>query len=134
MYGSSDATLLRFWRREDFPEAWLLCATSSTKVCKPTFWGTETIFSKWTDVRAKACAEFVARCIRIGKSCNSGSRVVTVSDSQLLGQNTHIVRQCRIEYEPDQQHVSPLLEATFSMETSITNMLIWGMFMSSWKN
>ena len=39
---------------------------------------------------AKACAEFVARCIRIKQSCNSGSGVVTVSDSQLLGQNTDI--------------------------------------------
>ena len=39
---------------------------------------------------AKACTEFAARCIRIEQSCNSGSGVVTVSDSQLLGQNTAI--------------------------------------------
>ena len=48
-----------------------------------------TIFSLWADVR-KACAEFVASCKRIEQSCNSGSGVVTVSDSQLLGQNTDV--------------------------------------------
>ena len=40
-----ESTMLRLWRREDFPEAWLLRATSSKKACKPTFWCMVTIFS-----------------------------------------------------------------------------------------
>ena len=36
--------MLRFWEREDFPEAWLVRATSSIKACKPAFWCTVTIF------------------------------------------------------------------------------------------
>ena len=39
-----DNIMLRFWRREDFPEAWLL-TTFSTKACKPTFGCTVTISS-----------------------------------------------------------------------------------------
>ena len=55
MYGSLDAAqrwgehYTQVWRREDFPGAWLLRATSSTKVCKPTFWRTVTISSLWAD-------------------------------------------------------------------------------------
>ena len=37
-------TMLRFWRREDFPEAWLHRAISSKKACKHTFWCSVTIF------------------------------------------------------------------------------------------
>ena len=36
--------MLRFWEREDFPEAWLVRATSSIKACKPAFWCTVTLF------------------------------------------------------------------------------------------
>ena len=74
--------MLRFWRREDSPEAWLLRVTSSTKACKPTFWCMVTIFALWDDAAgAKACAEFVAKCIRIEQICNFGPGVVTVGQS-----------------------------------------------------
>ena len=48
--------------------------------------------------------------IRVEQSGNSGPGVVTVSDSQLLGQNTHICDNGGNECEPDQQHVSRALE------------------------
>ena len=38
--------------------------------------------------------------------CSEVRRVVTVSDSEFLWQNTDIVTMGEIEYEPDQQHVS----------------------------
>ena len=37
-------TMIRLWRREDFPEAGLLCAISPLKACKHTFWCMLTIF------------------------------------------------------------------------------------------
>ena len=40
-----ETTMLRFWRWEDFPEAWLLRAISSIKACKHTFWCMVTSFS-----------------------------------------------------------------------------------------
>ena len=59
---------------------------------------------------AKACTEFAERRIRAEKSCDSGRRVVAVTDSEYLGQNTDVVT-VGIEYEPDQQHVSCALKA-----------------------
>ena len=59
---------------------------------------------------AKACAGFAARCIRAEQSCDSGPRIVAVTDSELLGKNTDIATM-GIEYEPDQQHVSRALKA-----------------------
>ena len=47
------------------------------------------------------CTEFAARCIRIEQSCNSWSRVVTVPDSQLLGQDTDIATmETRVRTRP----------------------------------
>ena len=59
---------------------------------------------------AKACTEFAARCIRAEQSCDSGPRVVAVTDSEFLGQDTDVAT-VGIEYDPDQQHVSRALKA-----------------------
>ena len=79
------------WRRTFFPEARLFRAISSMKPCRPTSLCTVTIFSKGADVRAKAYTESVARCIRTQQSRNLGPRVVTISDSPILGENIDIV-------------------------------------------
>ena len=39
---------------------------------------------------AKACTENAVRCKRAEQSCDSGPGVVAVTDSEFLGQNTHI--------------------------------------------
>ena len=39
---------------------------------------------------AKACTEFAARCIRAEQSCDSGPRVVAVTDSEFLGQDADV--------------------------------------------
>ena len=69
-----------FWRREGFPEAWHLRATSSIKACKTTFWCTVMSFFMVGRQEGREYAlSLLRRCIRAGQSCNSGPRVVTVS-------------------------------------------------------
>ena len=117
MYGSLDAAqrwqniMLRFWRREDFPEAWILLAACSIKACKPTFWCTVTIFFI-VDRR-----EGRKHALSFLRGAHELSKVVTLSPESsqsrtisFLGR-TLTLRQWGIEYELDQQHVSPALEA-----------------------
>ena len=84
-------TMLRFWRREDFPEAWLLRATSSTQTCQLTFWCTVKIFSLWADVRDEivhwVCSEVHTSWAKLKLRVPSRH---SVSDSEFLGQNTDI--------------------------------------------
>ena len=80
--------MLRFWRLEDFSEAWLLRATSSMQACKLTSWCTVIIFYCGPTGGAKSCTVFAARCIRAEQSCNSVPWAVAVTNSEFLGQNT----------------------------------------------
>ena len=49
-----ESITLKFWRLEDFPEAWHLRATSSTRTWRRTFWCTVMIFSLWADRRGES--------------------------------------------------------------------------------
>ena len=102
-------TLLRFWRREDFPEAWLLRATSSMKACKHTFWCMVTIFSWWADVRGKHVLSLLRGAYELSKVVTLGPESSQSRTVSSLGR-TLTLRQWGIEYEPDQQHVSPALK------------------------
>ena len=89
--GGESITLM-FGRLEDFPEAWRPRVIFSTKTWRPTFWCTAMIFHSGPTGGAKVCTEFAARCIRAEKSCDSGPRLVAVTDSEFLGQNTDVVK------------------------------------------
>ena len=77
----------RSWRRADFPEAWLLRATSSTEACEPSSWCTVTIFSQPADARCGRHPLSMLWCIRAEQCRNFGPQVVTIWDSQFLGNN-----------------------------------------------
>ena len=78
--------MLRFWRREDFPEAWLLRATSSTKSCKPSILVQgDDFFIVGRREGRKHALSLLRGAYQLSKSCNSGPRVVQVTDNQLLG-------------------------------------------------
>ena len=85
-----ESMTLNFWRLEDFPRAWHLRAIFSTKTWRRTFWCTAMIFHSGPTGGAKACTEFAARCIRAEQCCDSGPRVVTVTDSEFLWQNIDV--------------------------------------------
>ena len=58
---------------------------------------------------AKSCAKSFARCIRTKQSCIFGPRVVTIPCSQYFVRAL-VLRQWRIEYEPDQQYLYRALQ------------------------
>ena len=94
----------RSWRREDFPEARLLRATSSMKAFRPASWCTVTIFFI---VGRREGREHTGSLLQ---GPNELSKVVTLGPESsqsrtviFLGR-TLTLRQWRIEYEPDQQH------------------------------
>ena len=78
-----ESITLKFGRLEDFPEAWRHRVIFSAKTWRPTFWCTAMIFNGGPTGGAKACTEFAARCIRGEKSCDSGPRVVAVTDRRV---------------------------------------------------
>ena len=84
-------TLLRFWRREDFPEAWLLRAIFFFIV-------------GGQEGKLLRGAYELSKVVTLGPE-SSQSRTVS-----FLGR-TLTLRQRGIEYEPDQQHVSRALKA-----------------------
>ena len=60
---------------------------------------------------AKACTEFAARCIRAEQSCDSGPRVVAVTDSEFLGQDADVATVENLSTSQTSQHVSRALKA-----------------------
>ena len=53
--------------------------------------------------------EYVTSCTRYKQSCNFRPAIVTISDNQFLGGT--LTLQQRIEFQPDQHHVSRALKA-----------------------
>ena len=104
-------TMLRFWRREDFPEAW-------PSPCHFFHKGFKTYILVHGDdffivgrrkgrkhvLSLLRCAHELSKVVTLGLE-SSQSRTVS-----FLGR-TLTLRQCRIEYEPDEQHVSRALKA-----------------------
>ena len=105
-------TTLKFWSLEDFPEAWHLRVISSTRTWRRTFWCMVTIFSLWADSEGRKHAlGLLRRCIRTEQSgATLGPGPSKSRTASFLGR-TLTLRQWRIEYEPDQQHVSRALKA-----------------------
>ena len=85
-----ESITLKFWRLEDFPEAWRRRVIFSIKTWRRTFWYTAMIFDSGPTGGSKAYTKFAARCIRAEQSCDSGPRVVAVTGSEFLGQDTDI--------------------------------------------
>ena len=102
---------LRFWRREGFPEVWLLRATSSIKACKTYF------LVHGDDFLMVGRREGRKHALNMLRGAYELSNVVTlVLESSQFGTISFLgrsltLRQWRIEYEPDQQHVSRAVKA-----------------------
>ena len=62
---------------------------------------TAMIFHSGPTGGAEACTEFAARCIPAERSCDSGPRVVAVTDSEFLGQDTNVATvEIRVRARP----------------------------------
>ena len=104
-------TILRSWRREDFPEAWLLRATSSHR-------GLQTyILVHGDDFFTVGRREGRKHTLSLLRGANELCKVVTLAPESsqsrtvsFLGR-TLTLRQWGIEYETDQQHDSRALKA-----------------------
>ena len=81
-------TMLGFWRQEDFHEARLLRATSSTKACKHTLWSIFFIVGRREE--RKNALSLLRSAYDLSIVVTLGPWVVTVKDSEVLGQNTDI--------------------------------------------
>ena len=103
--------MLRFWRRQDFPETWLLRACSSIKACKTYILvhGEEFFIVGRRKGRNRALS-LLRSAYELSKVVTPGPQPSQSRTESFLGR-TLPLRQWRIEYEQDQQHVSRALKA-----------------------
>ena len=106
-----ESITLKFWRLEDFPEAWHRRVISSTRTWRLTFWCTVTIFFivGRQEVRKHALS-LLRGAFELSKVVTLGPGSSQSRTASFLGR-TLTLRQWRIEYEPDQQHVSRAMKA-----------------------
>ena len=116
MYGSLDAA--QRWTEHyaqvleagGFSEAWHLRVNFSTKTWRRTFWCTVMISSLWVDRKRKHALSLLRGAYELSKVVTLGPELSQSRTVSFLGR-TLTLRQWKIEYEPDQQHVSRALKA-----------------------
>ena len=89
-HNGGESTTLKCWSLEDFPEAWHLRAIVFHKNLETYILVHGDDFPSGPTGEAKARTESAARCLRAEQNCDFGPRVVAVTGSEFLGQDTDV--------------------------------------------